>query len=214
MLALEDARPDWLLLEPVPDVGRVCDRGTIGHLETLRVATGWRCLEIGADSDRIAGWLHARVSPSGRVVSTDLLPTHPLEPGAFDLVHARLVLTHLADRRAALASMVAALAPGGWLLVEDADWSEWTRAIEINLMGTVLPCRAAVSQMKKAGHGKIINLSGGGATGLPAAIEAIENGASVVLIVLGLHGAPNTAGTFARRSIAWGQAAVDADRKA
>src|SRR5882672_7720047 len=49
-------------------------------------------------------------------------------------------------------------------LVEDADWSEWTRAIEINLMGTVLPCRAALTYMKKAGRGKIINLSGGGAT--------------------------------------------------
>jgi NAD(P)-dependent dehydrogenase (short-subunit alcohol dehydrogenase family) len=48
--------------------------------------------------------------------------------------------------------------------VEDVDWSEWTRAIEINLMGTVLPCRAALTYMKKAGQGKIINLSGGGAT--------------------------------------------------
>jgi 3-oxoacyl-[acyl-carrier protein] reductase len=49
-------------------------------------------------------------------------------------------------------------------LLEDIDWSEWTRAIEINLMGTVLPCRAALVHMKKAGQGKIINLSGGGAT--------------------------------------------------
>jgi 3-oxoacyl-[acyl-carrier protein] reductase len=53
---------------------------------------------------------------------------------------------------------------GPFGLVEDVDWSEWTRAIEINLMGTVLPCRAALAHMKKAGHGKIINLSGGGAT--------------------------------------------------
>jgi NAD(P)-dependent dehydrogenase (short-subunit alcohol dehydrogenase family) len=49
-------------------------------------------------------------------------------------------------------------------LVEDVDWGEWARAIEINLMGTVLPCRAALPLMKKAGRGKIINLSGGGAT--------------------------------------------------
>lgn len=49
--------------------------------------------------------------------------------------------------------------------VEDVDWGEWNRAVEINLMGTVLPCRAALAQMKNARHGKIINLSGGGATG-------------------------------------------------
>lgn len=47
---------------------------------------------------------------------------------------------------------------------EDVDWIEWTRAIEINLMGTVLACRAALPHMKRAGRGKIINLSGGGAT--------------------------------------------------
>ncbi|WP_046321942.1 SDR family oxidoreductase [Mycobacterium sp. UM_Kg1] len=49
-------------------------------------------------------------------------------------------------------------------LLEDVDWGEWARALEINLLGTVLPCRAALPHMKNAGHGKIINLSGGGAT--------------------------------------------------
>lgn len=48
--------------------------------------------------------------------------------------------------------------------LEDVDWGEWARAIEINLLGTVLPCRAALPHMKNAGRGKIINLSGGGAT--------------------------------------------------
>lgn len=48
--------------------------------------------------------------------------------------------------------------------VEDVDWGDWARTIEINLMGTVLPCRAALPYMKSAGRGKIINLSGGGAT--------------------------------------------------
>ncbi|MBX6752007.1 MAG: SAM-dependent methyltransferase, partial [Micromonosporaceae bacterium] len=33
----------------------------------------------------------------------------------------RLVLVHVPDRARALATMVAALRPGGWLLVEDAD---------------------------------------------------------------------------------------------
>jgi SAM-dependent methyltransferase len=45
----------------------------------------------------------------------------PVPDGQFDLVHARLVLVHVPDRAAAMANMVAALRPGGWLLVEDAD---------------------------------------------------------------------------------------------
>lgn len=48
--------------------------------------------------------------------------------------------------------------------VEDNDWSAWVEAIEINLFGTVLLCRAIVPHMKRLGHGKIIQLSGGGAT--------------------------------------------------
>ena len=47
---------------------------------------------------------------------------------------------------------------------EDVSWQDWMRAIEINLYGTLLPCRAAIPLMKKSGRGKIVNLSGGGAT--------------------------------------------------
>jgi Methyltransferase domain len=42
-------------------------------------------------------------------------------PGPFDLIHARLVLVHVRRRHEAVAAMVEALRPGGWLLVEDAD---------------------------------------------------------------------------------------------
>jgi NAD(P)-dependent dehydrogenase (short-subunit alcohol dehydrogenase family) len=48
--------------------------------------------------------------------------------------------------------------------LEEVDWDEWTQAININLMGTVYPCRAVVPAMKAQRSGKIINLSGGGAT--------------------------------------------------
>jgi 3-oxoacyl-[acyl-carrier protein] reductase len=48
--------------------------------------------------------------------------------------------------------------------VETVDWHEWTRAVEINLNGTVLSCRAVLSHFKAQRAGKIIALSGGGAT--------------------------------------------------
>lgn len=48
--------------------------------------------------------------------------------------------------------------------IESADWREWTRAIEINVYGSVLMSRAVLPHFKKQGYGKIIQLSGGGAT--------------------------------------------------
>ena len=49
-------------------------------------------------------------------------------------------------------------------LTEKADWQEWVRTIEINLFGTVCMCREIVPVLRRRGYGKIINLSGGGAT--------------------------------------------------
>ena len=47
---------------------------------------------------------------------------------------------------------------------ESVPLEEWRRAIEINLFGVLLPCRSLIPHFKKAGRGKIIVLSGGGAT--------------------------------------------------
>ena len=47
---------------------------------------------------------------------------------------------------------------------ESVNLEEWKRAMEINLLGVLLPCRAFIPHFKKAGGGKIIVLSGGGAT--------------------------------------------------
>lgn len=48
--------------------------------------------------------------------------------------------------------------------IEDNDWDGWVQAIQINLFGTVLMCRAILPHLREQGYGKIINLSGGGAT--------------------------------------------------
>jgi NAD(P)-dependent dehydrogenase (short-subunit alcohol dehydrogenase family) len=48
--------------------------------------------------------------------------------------------------------------------IEDVDWDEWIRAIEIYLFGTVYMCRAIIPTLKAGKYGKIVNLSGGGAT--------------------------------------------------
>jgi SAM-dependent methyltransferase len=110
-------------------------------LADLGVGPGWRCLEVGCGAGSMALWLADRVGPTGRVVATDLdtrflagrdrvnldvrthnIVTDPLEDEAFDLVHARAVLVHLADRQQVLKRLVTALRPGGCLLIEDVDF--------------------------------------------------------------------------------------------
>jgi len=50
--------------------------------------------------------------------------------------------------------------------IDDAnfDLENWINAISVNLIGTLNMCLAVVPYLKQNGHGKIINLSGGGAT--------------------------------------------------
>jgi 2-polyprenyl-3-methyl-5-hydroxy-6-metoxy-1,4-benzoquinol methylase len=116
------------------------DPATTRRLDSIGVREGWRCLEVGAGAGSVARWLAKHTGPSGAVLATDLDPrflqehglanltvqqhnilTDPLDDGAFDLVHARAVLEHIAERERALARMVAAVRPGGWVVVEDID---------------------------------------------------------------------------------------------
>jgi len=45
------------------------------------------------------------------------------------------------------------------------DWEEWLDTLRVNLLAPVELSRACIPWMQKAGGGKIINISGGGATG-------------------------------------------------
>lgn len=48
--------------------------------------------------------------------------------------------------------------------IENVDWSEWVAAMQINVFGSVLMSRAVLPHFKKQRYGKVIQLSGGGAT--------------------------------------------------
>jgi len=48
--------------------------------------------------------------------------------------------------------------------IENVNWAAWINALEINLLGSVQMCRALVPHFKKRRYGKIIQISGGGAT--------------------------------------------------
>ena len=65
--------------------------------------------------------------------------------------------------------------------IDRVDWPEWTRAVEINLFGSVLPARALVPHFTERGYGKVVQLSGGGATNpLPGLSAYAASKAAVV----------------------------------
>ena len=67
---------------------------------------------------------------------------------------------------------------------ESVPLDEWRRAIEINLLGVLLPCRAFIPHFKAAGRGKIIIISGGGATNpLPNISSYAASKAAVVRLM-------------------------------
>src|SRR5262245_7369332 len=124
---------------------------TFRFLETTGIGPGWHCLEVGGGSGSVAAWMAERVGPAGHVVVTDIEPrfiersarlwpanlevrrhdisTDPLPKRAFNLIHARLVLAHVPQRDTALARMVTALRPRGWLVIEEFDGRLVDRAI-------------------------------------------------------------------------------------
>lgn len=121
----------------------MCDGIPTRYLDALGVASGWRCIDIGAGRGSIARWLAQRVGPLGQVVAADLNPrllrraslpanvevrehnilTQDLEAEQYDLVHCRALLMHLPRPVVALERMAAAVRPGGWLCVEEHDFS-------------------------------------------------------------------------------------------
>jgi SAM-dependent methyltransferase len=120
-------------------IAELFDPVTFRHLDATGVTEGWRCWEVGAGGPSVSAWLAGRVGPDGSVVATDLdlsrfgepptgvtaivhdVTSDPPPGGPFDLIHARLVLVHLPERDAVMTTLVAALRPGGWLVLEDAD---------------------------------------------------------------------------------------------
>ena len=70
----------------------------------------------------------------------------------FDLVHARAVLSHVQDLHLAIGHMVAALRPGGWVLLEDYDQGQ--------PFGRTSPEEPVVARFVEA-EGELVKKAGG-----------------------------------------------------
>lgn len=142
------------------------DPGTERRLAELGVGAGWSCLEVGAGLGSVARWLAGR---TGQVTAVDLdasrlrwLNRHGVEVRSldvtaddlpaerYDLVHARLVVQHVADRERVVRRLCRALRPGGLLVLEDTD----TASLFSHPDGPFLVAvkEAAYRVMRAAGH--------------------------------------------------------------
>src|SRR5262249_49912477 len=48
--------------------------------------------------------------------------------------------------------------------IEEVDWHDWVQTVVVNMLAPVYFCRALIPHLKARGGGKIIQISGGGAT--------------------------------------------------
>ena len=138
-------------LERLQLQSRVWEPAGRALLDQLGRGEGLRALDVGCGC---FGWLRvlsAWVGPSGSVTGTDVddklleaaralvtqealvnvtvvyddLFKSELNPGAFDLVHARFEIAPLGRADEQLAAYLRLASPGGWIVLEDPDASSW-----------------------------------------------------------------------------------------
>jgi ubiquinone/menaquinone biosynthesis C-methylase UbiE len=120
-------------------------------MRALELRGGEKVLDVGAGLGQLARAMARAVAPSGRVVGVErsaeqlaeaarqaraadedglvdfrrgdarALPLGPAERGSFDVAHARFLLEHVPEPEAVVAEMVAAVRPGGRVVLSDDD---------------------------------------------------------------------------------------------
>jgi SAM-dependent methyltransferase len=128
-------------------LARVHGPHTAELLDRVGVPEGGRCLDVGCGGGHVSRELASRAGTDGSVVAIDMDETvleraradtaaagvdtvefrcgdaTQIDGAPYDLAYARFLLCHVADPAGVLASMVAALRPGGLVIVEDTDFT-------------------------------------------------------------------------------------------
>ena len=148
----------------------VFDPATQSRLQSTGLSEGWQCLEIGPGAGSVMHWLADRVGPGGGVVAVEINPRFldarnrpnievlqgdlremKLARGRFDLIHGRYVLLPLPDYPTVLKRLLPILKPGGWLVLEEPDFSA-ARSVEgpENLRRSVEKVNRAIARMYRS----------------------------------------------------------------
>lgn len=131
---------DWELAR-LRLIEQALDERSFARLRSTGIGEGWRCLEVGAGAGSIAGWMGRAVGDRGQVIAVDIKTNylrHLSSPpnrtikgdfldvsldGVFDLAHCRYVLIHNRQSHAMLKKLCSLLKPGGFLVVEEPDFT-------------------------------------------------------------------------------------------
>jgi SAM-dependent methyltransferase len=155
---------------------RVWEAATGRLLDQLGLGPGARCLDAGCGPGETMRLMAERTGPTGQVLgvdadaalgaqavamlhnaghrhcafhAADLTTGEPVPGEPFDLVYARLLLFHLPQRAEVLARLWDAVAPGGFLLVQDYDVRTISTLPELDSVAEM--CRVIVDAFGAAG---------------------------------------------------------------
>ncbi len=124
------------------------------------VEAGASVLMCARDPDmlgRVADGIASRAGPKQKVIAHPADVSRPDQVEA--LVKAALERFPQVDILVNNAGIHGPIGP-----FEDSGWEDWQRAFQVNLMGSAHACRTLLPHLKSRRSGKIINISGGGAT--------------------------------------------------
>lgn len=129
-------------LERLKILEKISDTTTRKRILATGIDIGWQCLEVGSGAGSIAYWLSSIVGTEGKVTAIDIdtrflidssltnieiiqgdINQINLPKNSFDLIHARNVLIHLLTYNTTISKMLSLLKPGGWLVLEEPDFS-------------------------------------------------------------------------------------------
>ncbi len=129
-------------------------RGLGAAIAQAMSAAGAELLLVARDAARL-GELRGRLPGRAHILAADL--TDPSAP-------ARMIAEtrRLWPRLDVLVNNAGITGPIG--LFADNDWHQWRQTIQVNFLAPAELCKLAIPWMSASGGGRIINLSGGGAT--------------------------------------------------
>src|SRR6516165_2257883 len=121
----------------------------IAHRFVQEGATVLLCARTASDLKTAAGQVRAKAAPGVRILTeaADVSSTEEVDRLA-EIAHRQLGKVDI------LVSNAGVIGPKG--ATEQVDWVDWSRTISINLLGTVLCCRAFLPMLRQSQHGKIV----------------------------------------------------------
>ena len=114
------------------------------------------CARTAADVEQTRASLKSRLHPGQQLVGVTCDISEPASVAALFACTAQLGALHAVVNNAGIYGPIGP--------TEEVSLADWTRAWQVNVTGTLLVCQHAVRAMKPLQAGKIITISGGGAT--------------------------------------------------